>query len=205
MFTRNYYLANVAAQLIPISYYDDIVNQIRGINGELIPELEAYGDRKGGRTTISNNGRIGSVNNHMKKNKSDLILDTKSYSSSYDPSGPYGICFGNGNAPESYEDYNMSGELFENYTVSQSIANVVDDDGVSYTIRYTLTNTGNEDFTISEIGLFGFLFKKHKSSSYYYRYNFLTERTLLESPITIPANGGVGQVTYTLRYNYPTV
>ena len=99
----------------------------------------------------------------------------------------------------------MSGELFTEYTSSQTQETVVDDDGVSYTIRYTLTNTGNEDFTISEIGLFGFLYKKHKSYNYHYRYNFLTERTLLESPITIPANGGVGQLTYTLRYNYPTV
>ena len=30
------------------------------------------------------------------------------------------------------------------------------------------------------------------------------ERTVLETPVTIPA-GGVGQVTYTIRMNYPTV
>jgi hypothetical protein len=57
---------------------------------------------------------------------------------------------------------------------------------------YTLTNNGTEDFTVSEIGLYGYIRQKHKDKSYYYRYHVLIDRTLLETPITIPGNGGVG-------------
>ena len=67
---------------------------------------------------------------------------------------------------------------------------------------FTLTNTGSEDFTISELGLVTYAYITN-TNGYCYENNFLLERTVLENPITIPANGGVGQVTYTIRMDYP--
>ena len=98
----------------------------------------------------------------------------------------------------------MSGELFTTYTASYTDNIEQDDNGATRTIMYTLTNTGTEDFTISEVGLFGAAYLKHKDYARYLNYHVLFERTLLETPITIPANGGVGQVTYTIRLDYPT-
>lgn len=58
----------------------------------------------------------------------------------------------------------------------------------------TITNNNETDITIGEVGI---VYQTGSS------YSVLFERTVLESPITIPA-GGVGQVTYTIRMNYPT-
>lgn len=208
MFTRNYYLASLFRNTVgEASLSDEKINQIihrlRNINGELIPSIDEYGIENGGETSVHDNGKPYYCTYHMKVGKSSLICDTKYRNGTINVH--YGVCFGNGNAAESFDDYTMSGELFTTYTYSQTRTVSYDDGGVVSTILYTLTNTGDVDFTISEIGMFGYAYMKHKGYSRYYYYDFLEERTVLESPITIPANGGVGQVTYTLRSNYPKV
>ena len=47
------------------------------------------------------------------------------------------------------------------------------------------------------------VYTAYTGNSIYTTYPYLIERTVLESPITIPANGGVGQVTYKIRMDYP--
>lgn len=113
-----------------------------------------------------------------------------------------GVIFGTGTKEPTLDDYQMSGDHFVDYTASYTLTDDIDDLGVTYTCIYTLTSTASEDVTISEIGLTVPAYKR--VASYYMYYGFLIERTLLETPITI-SPGGVGQITYTLRINYPTI
>ena len=57
----------------------------------------------------------------------------------------------------------------------------------------TITNNNATDITIGEVGI---VYQGSNTAA-------LLERTVLDSPITIPA-GGVSQITYTIRMNYPT-
>ena len=102
------------------------------------------------------------------------------------------VIFGDGNTPVTLDDYCLAGEHFTTGTVSCSA--VLSDDKSTTTYTYTLTNTGTEAFTVREIGVV-----TYSSSAVY---NSLILREVLESPVTIPANG-VGQVTLTLRVNIP--
>lgn len=104
-----------------------------------------------------------------------------------------GVYFGNGTTPPTLDDYTFSGEILKNAGATSSVNIEEDDDGATYTAVYTISNTGDTDFTVSEVGLVWA----------YSTYRILFERTVLDTPVTIPA-GGVGQVTYTIRFNYPT-
>lgn len=109
-----------------------------------------------------------------------------------------GVIFGNGSTPPTIEDFALSGKQITSFTYSLASlsTNVLGDGAVERTGIYTITNTGTEDFTISEIGLVTCPANNTKKT-------VLFERTLLETPVTIQA-GGVGQVTYTIRVNDPT-
>ena len=211
MFTKNWYMA-LGNSLIDARNTEDarqrLYYRLVNIDGELLPDIENYGYKYNtdnytkGRNIVNYCSEIDYINNHLKISKESLICDKSSQSSS---TGHYGVVFGNGTEPESINNYTMSGDLFVNYTSSATTVYDANDEGNTRSITYTLTNNGTEDFTISEIGLFGYAYITNRSSdSKNYRYDILIERTLLETPITIPANGGVGQVTYTLRMNYPT-
>lgn len=107
----------------------------------------------------------------------------------------YGVCFGSGTTPATEDDYCMEGDLFTNYTYSQTY----EYGNGSVTYKYTLTNNGDEPFTIGEIGIVTNVTSAVAGNTTGYRSMVLLERTVLESPITIPANGGVGQIAYTLK------
>lgn len=119
----------------------------------------------------------------------------------------YGICFGDGSVAPTVDDITLSGNYVSGISSSNtttSIKHIADENGVSSTCLYTITNNTDAPMTIGEIGMFAF-FKANSSDGYYYNSKcipYLIERTALEMPITIPA-GGVGQVTYTIRMNYP--
>lgn len=118
-------------------------------------------------------------------------LDTSSYP---------GVYLGNGTIEPTYDDYWLSGDIISTYTYTATVTSAFDDEGLVVTALYTLTNTGSEAFTVNEIGLVG---NSNPSSGKGSKYNALLERTLLESPVTIEP-GEVGQITYTIRMNYPT-
>lgn len=110
--------------------------------------------------------------------------------------------FGSGTTTPTIDDYRLEGAIAMNCTESHVVETSYAEDGTSATrkITYTITNNNDEPITIGEIGIFvcacwctGY----YKYTSYPYLY----ERTVLESPITIPA-GGVGQVTYSITENY---
>lgn len=102
------------------------------------------------------------------------------------------IVVGSGTTPPSVTDYKLESQLTTvSGTASYQRVTVGATD--TFTAVATITNTGSESITISEVGL-----QLQSTGSWY----FMVERTLLESPITI-APGGIGQVTYTICVNYP--
>ena len=105
-----------------------------------------------------------------------------------------GVAFGDGSTPVSFDDYTLAGQVHTAYDATASISKSVDDDGATITALYTITNNSDVDMVIAELGLF---------HGYNNVIQFMVERTVLDSPVTIPA-GGVGQITYTIRMNYPT-
>lgn len=113
-----------------------------------------------------------------------------------------GVVFGTENTAPTIDDYQMAGEHFVDYTESHTYENTLDGTTRTLSCRYTLTNTSTESVTIGEVGLS--IYAHRKASSHYYYTGFLIERTALDSPVTIPA-GGVGIITYTLKFDLPTM
>lgn len=116
-----------------------------------------------------------------------------------------GVCFGDGDTPPTPADLNISGNVFSTYNALYSLSTGVDDSGHLYVkARYTITNTGNEAFTIKEIGLFAApSLRKGPDIVVAGSFSILLDRTVLDTPVTIPA-GGFGQVVYTIRFNFGT-
>lgn len=106
----------------------------------------------------------------------------------------YGVVFGNGTTQPTIDDYQLAGDHFQTYDATVVVTQNGTEDYEEVVAIYTITNTGTTEFTISEIGLTACGGSNNQGT--------LIERTLLDTPVTIPA-GGIGQVTYTIRMNYP--
>ena len=109
-----------------------------------------------------------------------------------------GVILGTGTTTPTLDDYCLSGDMITTFTYSKDVSVTSDESGVTITALYTITNTGSSAFTIGELGLIAAPYN-HSSAGY----KCLVERTVLDTPVTIPA-GGVGQVVYTITFNYPT-
>ncbi len=113
-----------------------------------------------------------------------------SYSYPGSPTAKIVVVFGTGNTAPALEDYQLSGEL-----VTQASLSSTSNQGTSTTRIsrvYKVTNSGTEDLTIGEVGI-----------RYMLNGNYvLIERTALDTPVTI-APGGVGYITYTLDFSLP--
>jgi hypothetical protein len=110
-----------------------------------------------------------------------------------------GVVLGTGATPANLNDYKLAGDAITTFTYTASVSTQETDKGYECTALYTITNSGTAAFTIAEIGLFGDCYTNDSSSNGC----FMIDRTVLDIPVTIPA-GGIGQVTYTIRMNYPT-
>lgn len=113
-------------------------------------------------------------------------------------SGYGGVILGDGDTPPTSDDYKLAGNIISGYTYSSTLKRVVSDTAVTAKAVYTITNTGSAEITIKEIGLIGFTTSGGAAAS-----AVLFDRTVLDTPVTIPA-GGVGQVEYTITFNLPT-
>lgn len=111
--------------------------------------------------------------------------------------GNPGVIFGDGDTAVTFDDHALAGNLFTTFSFTQTSVVGSDESGMYKTVTFILTNTGDTAFTIKEIGLMG----KIASGGKTFR-NYLFERTVLESPVTIEP-GGIGEVTYTVRFNIP--
>lgn len=114
-------------------------------------------------------------------------------------SGNPGVVLGTGNTPPTMDDIKLAGDIITTFDYNSNVTIAVADDGVAITAVYTITNTGASEITIGEVCLIGNAYNGANTAE---KYKILLERTALEIPITI-APGGVGQVTYTIRMNYP--
>ncbi len=110
-----------------------------------------------------------------------------------------GVVIGTGTTEPTLDDTTLSGDIISTFDYSCVLEEVINDSGLTATATYTITNTGDTAFTIGEIGLIANLRSTVDSDTY----KALLERTLLGVPITIEP-GGVGQVTYVLKLNFPT-
>ena len=114
----------------------------------------------------------------------------------------YGVSFGTGTTPADASNYKLESIL---NTTQISVANP---SAVSYSqfdthdehsVTFGVTNKTAEAITISEIGLTAIPYKGSSSSGIT---NYaLVDRTVLDTPVTIPA-GQSKQITYTIRFNY---
>ena len=135
-------------------------------------------------------------------------LKSKSSYNSYftSESDAKGVIFGNGNTAPTINDHALAGDHLTTATITPSFSYTRDTDGITSICQYTILNNGTDAFTVSEVGLaipwYGKKTTDNSSSSGKY-YPVLIERSLLDTPVTIPA-GGVGVVTYTIRMDYPT-
>lgn len=103
------------------------------------------------------------------------------------------IVLGTGNETPTMSDYKFSGSVVSGITTTISFTGNNTNDYTEGSGIITITNGNSTDITIGEIGI---MYLSGTNAA-------MLEHTALESPVTIPA-GGIGQVTYTIRMNYPT-
>ena len=112
-----------------------------------------------------------------------------------------GIKVGSSNAAESASDYTLASLITAGISGSVVLhSRTVDASGNSkVTLIVTVTNTGATDVTISEIGYFvqmkGGTTVGSTSTTIYY---IMLDRTLLDTPVTIPANSSA-TITYVIQ------
>ena len=109
----------------------------------------------------------------------------------YSNTSTSGFCFGTGTDTPTEDDYLFNTVIQLPSTVTVSVK--FEQDGTEYKATYTLVNSSNGDITVNEVALVGCCRIGNNTPSY------LIDRTLLDEPITIPANGGVGQIVYTVN------
>lgn len=110
---------------------------------------------------------------------------------------------GTGTTPPKFDDYTFSGsEIRTISSLVTSTSKTVEEDGITISTTWTVTNTGAEAITIGEMVYWGG-YNGSASSNNTSTTPMCIERTVLEEPLTIEA-GGVGQLTYTIRLKYPT-
>lgn len=202
MFTRNYWLYQ-ASEFVGntvLSKGNDTTKpkfiHVGGTVGADVYSGKTYGCYE------PNNSRIYSALKSVKFVDYNRILST---SGTYSETTKFNYCtlFGSGTTPPTMDDYKLEGTVATNCTCSHTIESTISEDGSegTMTVTYTITNNNDAEITIGEIGIFLEMYWLTGYSTCT-NYPYLVERTVLESPITIPA-GGVGQVTYTIRMNYP--
>ena len=110
-----------------------------------------------------------------------------------------GVYFGTGTTPPQKTDYKLENELDSaSLSVAEPTAGVFNTLGAGkYECMgsYTVKNITDADITIAEVGYYAMI----KSGNLYYKTLF--ERTVLASPVTIPA-GQVKVITYKLTFNH---
>lgn len=108
-----------------------------------------------------------------------------------------GIVLGSGTTPATINDHKMENYITEGLDVM--LSKLIDADKTRV-YKMTITNISKEPITIGEVGILGNVYTSSGSSANY----ALMERTVLDSPITIPA-GGVGLLEYVITLQIPAV
>ena len=157
-------------------------NKLKNYNGDLIKPSSLYEVLTYMTPTIGTGGYYASLS-RMSKSIGDTYL---------------GIIIGTGDTPVTPDDHKLSGSMITAYAGSVASTCSADENGTTLTALCTITNSGSSAFTIREVGLLGKDKNTSSTSS-----TILVERTVLDVPLTIEP-GSVGQLTYTIKLNYPT-
>ena len=110
-----------------------------------------------------------------------------------------GVLFGTGDTPASLDDYKLAGDMIQNIAASIHKTYSYSEAQPNLKALYTITNNNEAAITIKEVALnVQYTYNSNGSTS-----GCVIDRTVLDTPVTIPA-GGVGQVEYTFTFNLPT-
>lgn len=149
----------------------------------------------GGKQTVVGNDGTSTLLDSTKFHNGTSIVDIRSFISRLQAAGIGGIAMGNGTTPPKLSDYTLSGQVVDHLLTVGSIvttSETKDDGSVSFTSVLTLINNTDTDITVSEVALRNIATVSGGS------WRLFIDRTLLDYPVTIAANGGVGKVTYTI-------
>ena len=146
-------------------------------------------------------GKISSTVNSLENTPSTVsfnstnwfgILDNMNY---YSTTGYQYVRFGNGTTPATVNDYKLESMIDSGIKVANpsTVTTEQTDSYISWTVTFGVS--ASVETTISEIGLIA---KAYRSNG---PMDTLVDRTVLDTPVTIPA-GQSKQITYTIRFNY---
>ena len=142
-------------------------------------------------------GSLGQINNAAGTflpffiSGSSYAADLSKIYTSYNTSGG-GVIFGDGDTPPTAEDYKLAGNIITGFTTSVNLASSINNGVAQIVATYNIS--ASSEVTIKEIAAFANAGSTGK---------YMVDRTVLDTPVTIPA-GGIGQVVYTITFNYPT-
>ena len=130
----------------------------------------------------------------------DAIFQSSVLQSSYTTNS--GIIFGTGDTPPTFNDYKLSGDIIQGLTAQAVVEAHTTSNSCYRKFIITVQNTTSEAQIIREIGYVrrAPALKSDGKTTIIFP---LVERTVLDNPVTIPANG-FGQVEYTITFNLPT-
>lgn len=113
-----------------------------------------------------------------------------------------GVSFGTGITPADVSNYCLE-SILDSTKISVATPSAVSfsqfDTYEEQSVTFGITNKTAEAITISEVGLTATPY--HSGPSTNTRKYALVDRTVLDTPVTIPANQSK-QITYTIRFNY---
>ena len=102
-----------------------------------------------------------------------------------------GIIVGSGNTTPTENDYQLDSQILSGLSVTSSFVRYGGEGTkIGYVGNYMITNSSNEDITIKEYGyqLHKYQQRKNGSSIAVGQFPILLSRSVLETPVTIPAN-----------------
>ena len=116
-----------------------------------------------------------------------------------------GVRFGSDDTSPTVNDYKLGNQITSglSFTNPAKIAYTLSNTYAEYAATYGVTNTSEETIVIKEIGLFSQPSTIDTGGTQPGYIAALVDRTVLETPITIPASESK-QITYTIRFNYGT-
>lgn len=107
------------------------------------------------------------------------------------------VVFGTGTTPATLSDYKLESTITSGISASASGSASNTEDTGTLTFVYTVNNTSSESITIGEIG-----YRASVPDRSGHVYNVLIDRTVLDTPVTIPA-GSSGTLVYVIEYGLP--
>lgn len=113
-----------------------------------------------------------------------------------------GIHVGSGNTSATEDDYELDNQITSGLSGTTLVTKSVENGKLYLVLDVTLTNTSSGDITIKEIGYV----QSHQyvttqgGSGLANNFPFLMERTVLDSPVTIPA-GDFATIRYKIGYS----